>query len=364
MKTLLRIVLTTLCVAYLLPAPAQTPGDGSSSDFDFAIGVVECAYAGFADKTTGRESEYAALKTRLQSQIIAGRNQYDALAEYLGWFDDSHLGTQGVRTYRPKSIRRQRDDYRLRMACYQPQFTHCRVDASTYLIRFPSCDLDAAERSAVQAAVDAYLQSGCDNLIVDIRGNDGGNDAAYEPIFALLYDHEGRGDGVEYRASAQSIGYVREFAGNTARGQELIRQLEQAPVGAFVARGDKTYTIRRAAVSPLPRRAALIVDAQVASSGEQLVLDLRASSHRTTIYGRDNTMGCLDYSNCALSYFGQDSTRGMQVPVTRSFRIVEGRGIDADGIAPDVRIPLPLPATLTDNVDEWVLWVTEEMKKN
>lgn len=42
--------------------------------------------------------------------------------------------------------------------------------------------------------------------------------------------------------------------------------------------------------------------------------------------------------------------------------IAAGRGIDAEGIAPDVRIPLPLPQTLTDNVDTWVRWVAEDMK--
>ena len=37
--------------------------------------------------------------------------------------------------------------------------------------------------------------------------------------------------------------------------------------------------------------------------------------------------------------------------------------IDATGIAPDVRIPLPLPARLTDNIDEWVIWVAEQLEK-
>ena len=37
--------------------------------------------------------------------------------------------------------------------------------------------------------------------------------------------------------------------------------------------------------------------------------------------------------------------------------------IDPTGIAPDVRIELPLPKTLTDNVDEWVTWVAEHLEK-
>ena len=50
------------------------------------------------------------------------------------------------------------------------------------------------------------------------------------------------------------------------------------------------------------------------------------------------------------------------LPTTRSCRVPEGRGIDSAGIAPDVRIPLPLPEVLTDNVDTWTLWVAEDMK--
>lgn len=362
MKTLLRIVLTAFAAFVLLPVGAQTE-NRDSLDFQFAVGTVERGYAGFADKTAGREGEYTALKERLTCEITAGRDARDAVAEYLGWFDDSHLSAPGVKEYRPKSIRKKDMDYRKRMTSYDPQFTYCRVDGDTYLIRFPACDLDAAQIAQVQAAVDAYLASGCPNLIVDIRGNDGGRDSAYEPLLRLLYDHEGVGDDIEYRASELSVAYTRKYAGGSERGRALIAQLEQVPAGSFLSRGGTSFAIRRDSVFRFPVQAALIVDSQVASSGEQLVLDVKACSDRTKIYGQDNTMGCLDYSNCALVYFPQDTIPAMQVPVTRSYRVADGRGIDAGGIAPDVRIPLPLPETLADNVDEWVRWVAEELKK-
>lgn len=92
------------------------------------------------------------------------------------------------------------------------------------------------------------------------------------------------------------------------------------------------------------------------------MLEVRACSCRTTVYGQDNTLGCLDYSNCEILRFSQDTSRRMIVPVTRSCRVAAGRGIDAEGIAPDVRIPLPLPETLKDNADAWVLWVAGDLK--
>jgi len=52
----------------------------------------------------------------------------------------------------------------------------------------------------------------------------------------------------------------------------------------------------------------------------------------------------------------------LYVPVTISQRVTDGKQqIDGIGIAPDVRINLELPETLTDNIDPWVLWVEENM---
>lgn len=361
MDALLRMSLAAAAVLCLLPAGAQTPAGDAVSDFDYAVDVVERAYAGYPDKTAGREAEYAALKGRLQSEISGDRDVYDAIAEYLGWFDDSHLQTSGAEAYRAKSLRRD-TDYAGRMKRYDPQFMHCRVDEDTYLIRFPSCDLTDAEIAGVRAAVAVYCASGCENLVVDIRGNMGGSDNAYEPLLKLLYDHEGTEDAMEYRVSDIAIAHVREFVGNTERGRRKVACMERTPAGEFLEEG-KTYRIRYDSVSLVPRRAALIVDGRVASSGEQLVLEVRASSRRTTVYGQDNTLGCLDYSNCEILYFPRDTARWMIVPVTRSKRIPAGRGIDREGIAPDVRIPLPLPRTLTDNVDPWVEWVAGDLKK-
>ena len=120
-------------------------------------------------------------------------------------------------------------------------------------------------------------------------------------------------------------------------------------------------TYRLNEISDDVRKAALIIDNGVASSGEQMVRSIKATSDRTTVYGRDNTLGCLDFSNinvvempnCHLSFSS---------PMTRTIGLPDG-GIDATGIAPDILIPLPLPAHLTDNIDEWVIWVTEQLEK-
>ena len=111
-----------------------------------------------------------------------------------------------------------------------------------------------------------------------------------------------------------------------------------------------------------PEQAAIIIDHSVASSGEQLLLDVRAVAPDVKFYGRDNTLGCIDISNCVVVELPHSPNR-MQIPTTASRRITTGQPlIDGRGIEPDVRMNLPLPDSLTDNIDAWVRWVAEDLR--
>ena len=91
-----------------------------------------------------------------------------------------------------------------------------------------------------------------------------------------------------------------------------------------------------------------------------MILDLRAGSKRTTVYGRENTYGCQDITQCRnvmLPY----SRYYIQIRMAVSHRLPD-HGIDKEGIAPDVRLDIPYPTELSDNVDEWVLWIAEDLK--
>ena len=72
-------------------------------------------------------------------------------------------------------------------------------------------------------------------------------------------------------------------------------------------------------------------------------------------------MGCLDFSN--LNEIEMPNSHiNFTCPMSRAIGLPE-TGIDQTGFAPDVRIPLPLPARLTDNIDEWVTWVAAQLEK-
>lgn len=78
---------------------------------------------------------------------------------------------------------------------------------------------------------------------------------------------------------------------------------------------------------------------------------------------RDNSLGCIDISNVTNVQLPH-TPNSMHIPTTISRRVILGEGlIDGKGIEPDVRMDLPLPDSLTDNIDEWVRWVAKDMKK-
>ncbi len=352
--------LFTLCAALVVWSAGAQTLERDSLDLAAGIHQVECNYAGFPTKVhDGNGAEYKDLKARLWREVRSGREGYDAVAELMGWFEDFHLRCASFSdAYRTRRM----PDYG---EGYGPENVAVKVDDATFLIRVASFAVDDEEMAWIRNAAEAYRQSGCRNLIVDIRGNGGGMDSAYAPLAELLYDHEGTTEGVELRASEEHEKCLRELA--EEHDSEWFANLADA-VGAaedvgFVPMADATHTLRQEGVTELPVRAALIIDGYVASSGEQFVLEVRATSRRTTIYGADNTLGCLDYSNLRPVNLPASGITCF-VPMTRSVRVKLGRSVDEGGIAPDVRITLPQPETLADNIDSWVLWVAEDLKNN
>ena len=358
-KTIAKILLSLAAAMCTATAGAQEYRS-DSLDFEFAVRQVEESYAGYTDKTAGAaREEYEALKERLREEIRRdGRRGYEAAGELFGWFGDFHLraGTYTSPYLRP------RPDYSA--MDYAPWQVARRIDQATYLIRIPSFEFYEERAAWVAGAAADFEASGCDYLVVDIRGNEGGRDQTYRPLLALLYDRPGRTENVEIRVSADNELFLRAAIDGAGGGLDWLLPVADAMGSgdaAFVPFPGEDKRIEFERIAPRPLRAAILIDGNVASSGEQFLLDALACSDRVTIYGRDRTLGCLDFSNLRRVDLPESGIT-CWVPTTRSCRVAAGRGIDRDGIAPQVRIPLPLPDTLTTNVDEWVRWVAEELK--
>lgn len=358
-----RTIISALLALVSLVASAAMPDSirQNLADFDSVVYMAEHDYAPFKFKVTHKnKEEYDALKKRLVKDLTKRiRTWQDAVCAYVAWFGDFHffvLGNKEVYANYSKYARK-RIEYWTLMDEYHPKPTSCKVDNDTWLIRFPSCDntREWAEQSARE-----YLASGCSNLIIDIRGNGGGRDDSYQPLFQLLFDTtDCSRDGAMLRyteASIKRCGLTKD------KLKELGLPTDFASTPEYVVWVKDGATFHFDSISSFPKKAAIIVDNSVASSGEEFVLDARLASSRTRIYGRDNTAGCVDTGNCPhFKLAGRNLT--IQYPMSYSTRFEKGKGVDSTGIAPDVRIALPYPKRLTDDIDEWVLWVAKDLKR-
>ncbi len=331
------------------------------ADFNSVVQVAEKDYAAFKFKVTKKnKKEYESFKKSLIKDIKKQRRTWqDAVCAYVGWFGDFHFGVYGNDDITANYFKyaRKRIDYYKLMEIYAPKMLSCKVNKKTWLIRFPSCNgtQELAEKFVLE-----YKASGCPNLIIDIRGNMGGQDESFEPLLKLLYDYPyGKRDGSVFRYTKASIERA-EWAKEDLEDLGYPTDIDHAP--EYVVKIADGAPLTFDTISEHPKKAALIIDNMVASSGEQSVLNTKLVSHRTKIYGHDNTMGCIDTGNCRV-YESARRPLIIQYPTTYSTRYEKGTAVDLTGIAPDVRITLPYPKQLTDNIDEWVLWVAEDMEK-
>ena len=354
----LPIALFLPCLFFVASCATDSSTETFKDDLDFTIAEVEYNYAGFPLLTEKELAEYEIMKAAVRDSVDAGAySDFDGVGHYLAWFQQWHLRTgYDAHGYLWK---KEFIDYNAHFT-YDPQKVSRKVDDDTWLIRFPSCSGDPDEKWIKQSVKD-YKASGCKYLIIDIRGNGGGSDQYYEPYLALLYDTPAVLDGVDFFYTKKNLHRMSKLTPLPwlwrliqSWGKDKSKERVMWP---YV----EEHKIEYSSISTLPVAAALIIDNHVGSSGEAMILDIQASSKRTTVYGRDNTYGVLDISNgtwVELPF----SKHYIMIPVTVSHRLPD-RGIDKTGIAPDVRLDIPYPTNLTDNVDEWVLWVADDLKK-
>ena len=358
MKRLLTLLLTTLGVVALSPVRAQQlTTDDHLTDFDFALRQVEANYAGFPSKMeAGNRAEYQLLKTRLAEEVAAqGRAGYDAASELFAWFGDRNL-----RTTLSSMTKYERPQSAYASAKFAPQNTATQVDGKTYLIRVVSFDDDESLRSWIEAA--AACCGACENLIIDLRFNDGTCNSVYGPLLQAAYDRPGSVTGEELRVSADNLAYLRAEA--EARGdiwsRELAQRMESATTEFVPGSDTRVVPVVFNFVPAMHRRVAILVSGVTAAAAEQFILDVRACNSRTTVYGTEHTAGSVDFQHVREVDMPRSGVTCC-VPLARSYRVAEGKGLNGEGIAPDAVMELPMPASVTDNVDEWVCWVANDL---
>lgn len=330
--------------------------------YDFAINELEQNYAGFPwIVTEERRPEYEKFKQEYRDSIAMGVMYGPAgVAEMCCFMQDFHLGC----TFKMWSNRfpMKWPNYKQEMMVYDPKPMAEKLDDQTFLLRFPTCMGDDAYVKWSWDAVERYRQSGCENLILDIRGNGGGADWQYYPIYQLLYKQPGKTHGILLRNTKDNRDRWQPWMVDDEHRKALCDSAAAHEEELFAAWSDEYFNLKLDKVDPRrPKKTAIIIDRSVGSSGEQLILDVRAVAPDVKLYGRDNTLGCIDISN-VVSVQLPHVPNTLQIPTTVSMRVMKGEQlIDGKGIEPDVRIDIPLPDSLTNNVDDWVLWVAINM---
>ena len=233
-----------------------------------------------------------------------------------------------------------------------------RVNKKTWLLRVPSCAGQAPTNEWVEQAVKEFLGSGCKHLIIDLRGNSGGSDMIWMPLLPLLIDHQ---------ATMPETYWFRNTHANRyhpAMQDWLLAQIadHDNPAPAFLQMGADDDD-EEEAIPPHDARIhiAFIIDRKTASSAETILRIARTFTDRNryTIYGKENSAGAAETGNLFPFHLPNSRIQIFYPTTVSSLFLQDGQPGAASGIAPDVRIELPYPAVLTDNIDSWVQWIAK-----
>lgn len=200
---------------------------------------------------------------------------------------------------------------------------------------------------------DALLRD-CEYLIIDVRGNGGGNDSAYVPLFQYCLP-EGKtsaslqsgifDSGIEINYTKRNCSHrLRQFEDTLQQDiPEETRKLLQQFVDEMKANcgkgflpfgsGDSSEEMPYVGIKT-PRKVYVITDEECASSGDAFVNDIR-KCEKVTVIGRP-TMGILDYSNCSGEWYDDYV---LVYPTSRSLYLDKGIQMRGHGVPVDIHIP-------------------------
>jgi hypothetical protein len=241
-----------------------------------------------------------------------------------------------------------------------------KLSDSTFYLRITSFEDDEADLSTRKHWSEITSMP---NLIIDIRGNGGGQDNFYQILADLVYTNPYESKGVEWYATENNIKMYENAIknGELRNGEEgirwtnaLVSEMKKSK-GGFVIHPmmGQDETVKKDTIFPYPKRVGIIIDEGDASSSEQFLLDAKESS-KVLLFGNCNTAGVLDYSNAISENLPSDKYE-LIFPMTRSRRLPD-HPIDNTGISPDVYVPYPATHQLFDRLDQWVYFVKDYLE--
>ena len=182
--------------------------------------------------------------------------------------------------------------------------------------------------------------------IIDVRDNNGGSDAAYQPFLPYFFNDGEclRGDEVFHLMSQRNcelrkalIHRYMDMSANKPETRQMIdkfiKDIDRFYGKGFVKTEPRDVRLFRRTY-PNPRHVVILTDVECASSGEQFVKDARQAS-KVKVFGRP-TLGVLDYSNLARINF--EDVFDLWYPTSKVSTVKDGV-FSKDGLVPDHHIP-------------------------
>jgi len=215
-----------------------------------------------------------------------------------------------------------------------------RISDKTYYIGIGSFDESNTWPVDSLFHADSAILASVPNLILDLRGNDGGSDFVYSPLLPWLYSDPVTVAGIDVLATDDNVkGWTALLAvkdipeANKVTLRRIIAQMQSmSGQRVEIYHGD---TVRLREIRPFPQKIVVLIDGDCASSAEQFLL-VAMQSRKVTLMGQ-HTAGVLDYAN----------VRDVALPclpfilhyaTTRSQWVDAGKGIDNVGIKPQVML--------------------------
>lgn len=372
-KTIISVLLAVVSITASASVPDSLKKD--LEDYDYLVSFVEKNYAPFdAIMQKGYKREYKSLKKQIRTQLCKGKSDLEkAVTDYAMWFYsqfDRHIGVGTTAFDMAQDNMMNEAIIKLDSTIltntefeYAPKPVSCKVDSLTWLIRVPSCSFDYYEWAI--NALREFDESSCENLIIDVRENDGGGDSVWSRYYDMLYDHPGKPSVSWFRNTPENLKFWKRVVASAQTPEEYVKNFIkecESSKRKFLKWGEDFGDTGRKPTTRI-RRAAVLIDFMTASAGESIVDFVKNHSDRAKVYGICNTLGSNLTGNCWDEAVLPNSKIKVGYATTVDSGFYEKDFSEGIGITPDVIIPLPVARKLTDNIDEWVLWVAEDLKR-
>jgi hypothetical protein len=234
------------------------------------------------------------------------------------------------------------------------------ISNKTLLIRISSFNYQYNERIEKLFESNKKILEKYDNLIIDVRGNDGGTDYGYRPILPYLYTNPVRHLGAEYLVTQTLVDGLTNWANNADKNKyaddiknvrsDILRM--EGKIGQFIpynAESDFGFT-EQDSIYLYPKNVIILIDKRSASSTEKLIL-VAKQSKKVKILGTP-TYGAIDY--VSVREFKLDCNNyTLHMPTVRMMRLPD-YPLDNIGIQPDIY--------MDKYVKDWVKYAQDYME--